>query len=538
MSDSRQHLALSSGFALLVMAVLPLFFLIGTVLFSQYSIPTNISSNAIQLLFVNSFIFSSCVTFLALLMGVGLAWLFSKTTLGYPLFWISLFCLPLFIPVNILAGIWSDFLGQHTGLNALLQTWWPGTTEPVFSFSPWFSAAWVQVMSFYPISMLIFIAAFLRWEQHWSEACYFSCRYRTLYFIVLWRYYRNYLGISALLIFVFSFSDFAVADLFQLHVYATEVFLQLSAYSNLSGALLLSAPTLFIGAMFLFLIYHWLEHIPLNNGYVNNRSIILKVLSPAQEITLHIFCLLLAGMIVILPLTSLFITVGDWMQFQHLALLVWKDILLSFILSFLATFMCIVLSLVLAYSISRKLKPLGLWTRLFLLFLFILPSSLIGIAYIQFWNQPYFPEFIYQQGWILPFALSLLFLPIAVELFLLQFKKIPEVEEQAAHLSGLSFYMSLRLIVLPRLEPVIKIVTLLCFIFCFNELTLNLLIAPPGFSILPVRLFSMAHYGSQTLISSLSLLQLLILVIPVLLLYHYNFSLFRTSFSRKTGMSL
>ncbi|MCW8930560.1 MAG: hypothetical protein OQL19_10010 [Gammaproteobacteria bacterium] len=532
MPDSRQTLAIFSILTFSIMAILPILFLVATVFFNHFLAPTNISFTELQLLFLNSFFFSSNVTFFTLFLGMGLAWIFTRTTLRHSFIWLGLFCLPLFIPINILANIWSHFLGNHTGLNALLLKWLP-STEPLLNFSPWFSASLVQIMSFYPISLLIFYAAFLRWEQHWSEACYFSSYYKKLHRIVLWRYYRNYLGISALLIFVFSFSDFAVADMFQLHVYATEVFLQLSAYSNLSGALILSLPIILMGIIYLFFIYHWLEHIPLSNGYGNNRQITLKILSPVQTTTLYLLFLFLIGMIIVLPISYLLITIDSWTNMGQLIQLVWQDIILSLFLSFIATTICLLLSLALAYSISRKLKPMGIWIRLFLLFLFILPSSLIGIAYIHFWNQPYFPDFIYQQGWILPFALSLIFLPIAVEIFLLQFKKLPIVEEQAAHLCGISFYKSLRLAILLRLTPVIKIVSLICFIFCFNELTISLLISPPGLSILPVRLFSMVHYGSQSLIASLSLLQLLVLIIPVFFLYRYNLSLIKKSQEKK-----
>ncbi len=291
--------------------------------------------------------------------------------------------------------------------------------------------------------------------------------------------------------------------------------------------IILSLPILLTGAVCLFFLYQSLEQIPLSNESGVNRPVLSKKLFPLQEFILQVFFLSLVIVIVGMPLVNLLITIDNWSDLLNMLQLIWQDMLLSFIISFLATLICVLLALVLSYSIHRKLNALGLWIRLVLLFIFILPSSIIGIAYINFWNQPYLPNLFYQQGLILPFALALLFLPIAVELILLQFKKIPIAEEQAAHLSGIPFYKALRVIVLPRLNSIIKIVFLLCFIFCFNELTISLLITPPGFSSLPVRLFSMVHYGSQSLVATLSVLQLLILATPIFLLYHYNFFLFK-----------
>ena len=59
---------------------------------------------------------------------------------------------------------------------------------------------------------------------------------------------------------------------------------------------------------------------------------------------------------------------------------------------------------------------------------------------------------------------------------------------------------------------------LLAFIFSFNELTMMVLVSPPGVSTLPVRLFSTVHYGPDSLLAALSLWQVIFLLLPVSLL--------------------
>jgi len=521
MWDSRNNLALAATLFLVVIMLLPIAALLINVFNVDLQLPTNISISSLIILFINSLLFSASVTFFSLLFGVLLALGIAKTNLAFKKIWLLLFTLPLFIPTNIQAIIWSDLFGQYTGINQLLMHLL-NQNETSMKFNAWFSAGWVQLISYYPIVLLSMCAGFIHWDKQWSEASLFYHHNKKLQILLMWRYYRNYIGISALLVFIFSFSDFAVADLFQVHVYATEIFLQLSAYLNISGAIITSLPMLAVGLLMLYWLYHWLEQIPLTNKVSHNHQIVLYSVSNSTQIVLNICFSILSLVMIIIPMFVLIYQIDSWHTIQRAILATWKDISVSVFISLMGSMLILLFSLIIAYVIQRKIKPANQWMRLALLFTLILPSSVIGIAYINLWNSPYLPDIFYQKGLIIPLALCLVFLPLAVEIMILQFKKIPQSMEQAAFVCRINLITSLRITLLPSLLPSIKIIGALCFIFCFNELTTTLLIAPPGISILPVRLFSMVHYGPQQLVAALSLIQLTILSLPVFLLFKYN----------------
>ena len=520
-ADSRDKLAITATVCFCILAVLPISALILSVLINDPQLPTNTTTTSLSRLFLSSLIFSSCVTLSAIALGSLLALVIVKTNLAYKSMWLGLFSLPLFIPTNIQAIIWSELLGQQTGINQWLTSFYD-LQNPLIEFNPWFAAAWVQMISYFPIILLTLSVGFIRWDYRWSEACQFYSHSKQLRLVLMWRYFRNYFGISGLLVFIFSMSDFAVADLFQVHVYATEIFLQLSAYMNISGAIITSIPTLMIGLLLLYWIYQWLEHVPLTENDGRNKQPKMVKLNNKLQLTIHVIFILLALLIIVLPVGLLISQIESLYTLGRVFSNAWHDIVTSIIISLCATLLTLCTAFITAYAIHRKLKTAGIWLRLGLLFVLILPSSFIGIAYITLWNNPLLPNIFYQQGLIIPLALCLLFLPIAVEIFLLQLKKLPQSMEQAAFVCNIGLLTSLKITLLPKLKPTINIIGIFCFIFCFNELTTTLLIAPPGLSILPVRLFSLVHYGPKDLIAALSLLQLFVLAIPILYLLKYR----------------
>ena len=52
-------------------------------------------------------------------------------------------------------------------------------------------------------------------------------------------------------------------------------------------------------------------------------------------------------------------------------------------------------------------------------------------------------------------------------------------------------------------------------IFSFNELTISLLLSPPGYSSFPAQVFSLVHYGSEGMVAAICLVQIAILILPI-----------------------
>jgi iron(III) transport system permease protein len=64
-------------------------------------------------------------------------------------------------------------------------------------------------------------------------------------------------------------------------------------------------------------------------------------------------------------------------------------------------------------------------------------------------------------------------------------------------------------VVLPLLAPTLVLWWSLLFILAWGELDASVLVAPPGWTPVSVRLFSLMHYGPSSMVAALSLVSTL-----------------------------
>ena len=84
--------------------------------------------------------------------------------------------------------------------------------------------------------------------------------------------------------------------------------------------------------------------------------------------------------------------------------------------------------------------------------------------------------------------------------------------DEACVVSGIGWIRHVFGVLLPLSWPVVAGVWGLCFVFCFSELDVCALICPPGFTTLPVRTFSLMHYGPGRMSAALSVLSVAVVL--------------------------
>ena len=89
--------------------------------------------------------------------------------------------------------------------------------------------------------------------------------------------------------------------------------------------------------------------------------------------------------------------------------------------------------------------------------------------------------------------------------------------EEAAKVAGVSWWSRVTGIVLPSVRPALVATGGLCFILCFRELDAIALVCPPGWTTLPVRLFTLMHYGPSQLVSALCVVSVIIVLLVAML---------------------
>lgn len=242
---------------------------------------------------------------------------------------------------------------------------------------------------------------------------------------------------------------------------------------------------------------------------------------------LFMLVILLLFVLVLLPIGNLVALVGSLDFIMKALMMAWQDILTSVVISFLATLVALGLGVLLAYVVSRRLAPAGNGFRFLSLLVLILPAALLALGYINVWNQGAMADVLYGSGIVLVVALGVRALPVCTESMSVVWSHISPAQEHAVYMIGGSPLSAFITILLPQIKTALWVIGLLIFIFLFNELSMYVLLAPPGVSTLPLRIFSTVHYGPDNLVAAMCLLQIMVLVVPGGILFWYSRQYFR-----------
>lgn len=445
-----------------------------------------------------------CCTIVGSLAAVGILHLPSKAR------WLSLVILvmPLFIPSYIHGLILNQLLPPVVN-----------TANVADATNAANALAWLKTFlslsaSYYGIPLLIMLAALSRWDHRMQEAAWLhGNRWHAFIYIYL-RYFSGPFIIGIILVYLLSFSNFAVPDFFQVPVYAVEIFVQVTSYKDISGALGVSLLPTLIGLIFLCCLVLASKRVYLQSSkgqdflLVRQRHPMSAGLAMAGVLTLILVA-------VVVPMASLIYTVGSVNILFRAIELAWQDTFYSMLFAGVTALLCVILGLFAAYGYARKLIPAGNGFRVFVLMLFVIPAMFHGLGLIKLWNREGVMGAIYDSGALIFIGLSIRWLPVAFEILANSIKQIDISMEEAAYLTGASWFYCFTQVILRQLWRVILLVFVVIYVFSFNELGLTLLLTPPGVSSLPGRIFSFVHYGTDDLLAALCLWQVIVLAIPL-----------------------
>ncbi len=470
-------------------------------------------------------------TLISLFLGGLLAFLFSRTDLPGKTLFLAFFLLPGMVPSSIHALSWSRLISNDSILVGLVSALGL-TAAPLTGSSGFITTIWVLAISYYPIALLLLTVGFINWDYRNHEAALLHGRPLRAHLFIQGRYFSLYLLIAGLLVFLLTFSDFAVPDLFQTNVYATEIFIQLAAYQDTQKALAVSLPPLFLALILMIALIRLVRRIPL--AATDGRRKIAPTLSMNSMKWPMLFLVTgLACLPVILPTSQLIFMTKGFEVVQRAFQAVWQDLITGAIIASLVTLFMVIMAFFIAYCSNRRIKPVGQWVHILSVAAFALPSSLLGLAMILFWNQAGWRGWWYSSGLVLFLAFAGRWFPLLLEMVSAGWRQVSPAQEEAAFASSGSWWRSMYRVLLPQMRPGLVGAFLLGFIFCFNELNLAVLLAPPGVSTLPLRIFSTVHYGPDSLLAAMCLLQVAFLFLPTVAALWF----LRTMWKRKMGSS-
>lgn len=418
--------------------------------------------------------------------------------------------LPLLLPPYISAIAFADILGGHGllryGLDAAAQG------APIASI---YSAAGVILvlgLCHFPIVTFLGAAMLARYDTRLEDpARLVAGRLRIVRAITLPLLMPAFLTGTAV-VFILALTDFAVPSLLQVNVYTVEIYSRFSAAYDIGGAAAMAVPLLALGLAAYALLrysgrtarlrYHALP--PRNPGAPRRRKT-----SPWHAAAMT------ASIIAVMAAAGFPLAVLLWRSMPAASYgEVWRTARQELAAGIALAAITATGLTALAFAMAALGRMRRRTARAYPLAIvpFLASGPVAGVALILLWNHAGPPAAIYDTPAILIVAGITRYLFFAWIAATAALAAIPAAADEAAAANGIPWQRRLLGIHLPLSLPALAAIWGLGFVLALRDLDTAVLVAPPGWTPLSVRLFGLMHYGPSSFVAALSVITVLVLM--------------------------
>lgn len=449
------------------------------------------SARAIQLL-AQSAALALVVTAAASALGLALAWLTLRTDLPGWRLWSVLLVLPLVIPTYVGGFVYVAALGPRGLLQQLLQPLLGIERLPeIYGF---WGASFVLAIFTYPYVLLSVSGVLVRLDPRFEQASRSLGRGAWQTFLrVTVPLLRPAVGAGALLVCLYTLSDFGAVSLLQFDSLTRAIYLQYQAsFDRTMAAVLALWLMLLTGAVLLLesmtrgraRYYHSAAGVPEAPARLSLGCLRWPALG---------FCSLVAFLGVGLPLGVLAYWLIRGLAFGANASIVWAAVGNSALASGVAAVITVALAGPVAVLAVRYSGALSAAIERVTYAAFALPGIVVALALI-FFSANYLP-IVYQTLPLLAFAYLVRFLPEAVGCVRAGLVQVSPRVEEAARSLGRSAQQVLLTVTMPLVWPGLMAGAALVFLSAMKELPVTLLLSPIGFRTLATTAWGAAAEG-------------------------------------------
>ncbi|HEX6623720.1 MAG TPA: ABC transporter permease subunit, partial [Pyrinomonadaceae bacterium] len=321
---------------------------------------------------------------------------------------------------------------------------------------------------------------------------------------------------TALIIFVLALSEFGVPGLLRVRVFTTEVFTAFAALYDFGAGVALATPLLAAALLAGVVV----KLIMGERLLAARRGEHPGLPMPLRRWRVPVL-IALASMVftsILLPLVALAVEAGGVRRIASAVRTSGEAIANSLWLAAVGATLIFALAVVLGYGRARtRTRFRGLIDLAFIV-IFAVPSTAVGIGIIGLWNRPGLPGDVYTSSAIIVVAYLARFVPVAALILAAGVRQIPASFEEAAEVAGAGWPRTFTRIVLPNMRASVAAAWVVAFIFAFGELGATILVAPPGESTLPFRVYTLIANTPPSEVAALALVQVGILLAPLSLL--------------------
>ncbi|HHT9124598.1 MAG TPA: ABC transporter permease [Candidatus Brocadiia bacterium] len=471
------------------------------------------SSKREWVLLFNSLILSGATTLVTILLGVPLGTLFAKTDLPLKRLFTVLFVIPLIIPSYILAIAWFHFLGR-SGIAAKIFGDEIGnlTSHFLFGFP---GTLFVMVSALLPV-VIILTTTYLRMvNPRLEEAAKLSATWSLILKRISIPIIKPGIFLAGLIVFILTMGEFGVPSSLRFDVFPVESFVQFSAFYDFNAATAAAIP-LGIITLIVLIVERLFLRKKTFQFRLTKEAIIMIPLGKTKPfffmaVTIPVF------IFVIIPMGVLFVKSFSLWAYHEAFAHSMDSILRSLLYASMGATCMVVFGFILGYILERKALHFYYAADSVAIFLFALPSTVVGIGLISLWNTQA-TNFIYTSFAIILFGYIAQFTALGERIMATTFSQIPHSMEETAQIVGVGWFRRLCGILIPQAKRGLIATWLVGFIFCLRDLGITMMVYPPDHDTLPVRIFTLMANAPEEVIAALCMTMVVVTFLPLCVL--------------------
>ncbi|MEX0789422.1 MAG: iron ABC transporter permease [Actinomycetota bacterium] len=425
------------------------------------------------------------VTLTSVIIAVPLAWLTARTDLPWRSFWTITSALPLVIPSYVAGFAFVSALGPRGQVQRWLEPLGVERLPEIYGF---FGAWLVLTLFTYPYVLLTVRAAIRGLDPALEEAAIILDGRRRALFKAVGPQLRPAVASGALLVALYTFHDFGAVSLLRFDAFTNAIYLQYRGSFDRSVAAILSLMLIVVTTTVVLAevmsrgraSYHRLNA-------AGGRRVTRQTALGVWKWPAFAACSLLATMTLVVPLGF----IGYWLYREAMSddplIPALMTVVRSFEASAAGTVMCVLAAIPVALLIARHPGRLSRAVETSSFVGHALPGVVVALALV-FFGARYAPV-LYQTRWMLAFAYTVLFMPLAVGSLRASMLQVSPQVEEAARTLGRSGLGTWRAVTFPLVRPGLIAAAALVFLSIMKELPATLMLAPTGYSTLATRVW-------------------------------------------------
>ncbi len=453
-----------------------------------------------------SFLLVTLVTASAVVIGVAGSWILTRTDIRFKAFWGVAFAMPLVIPSYVIAMTLISSGGPRGLFADLVGVPLPRVTGLI--------GAWITLtLSTYPYVFLITSAAMHRTDPALEEAARSlgSSPTRVFRSIVVPQL-RPAIGASALLVALYTLSDFGAVSLMRFDAFTRVIYAQYSGRLDRTPAIVLSIVLMLIAGIVI-----WGEQRTRGKGVLFSRM-------PTRPPTVHRlnsgarigstgFLAVFAGAGAVIPILVLIGWAAQGLASGDGLFVAWSAIRGSLTGASLAAIVAMAAAVPIVVLGVRYRSRSSVWLERSVLFVFSLPHITIAIAVVAFTVKYTRP--VYQSMAVLVIVYAAIFLAQVTGPARASLLQVNPAIEEASRSLGRGALATMARVTVPMISKGLLAGGALVFVTTLKELPATLLLAPTGFTTLAVRIWSAADELLYARAASSALILIAVSALPV-----------------------